>query len=95
MVLRSFHLRADFGLWSMDALHLATTLVRDCETFITNGQRLARVDPLRRTHPSWSERSDMLKAECVAGTRKTSGVKIGNPHSQDARLRYTRAKPRK
>ena len=52
MVLRSVNLRADFGLRSMDALHPATALVRDCETFVTNGQRLARVDPLRRTYPS-------------------------------------------
>ena len=93
VILCSFHLRADFGLRSMDALHLATALVHDCETFITN-DRLARVDPLRRTHPSWSERSDMLKAECVAGTRKTSGVRTGNPQRQGTRLRYTRAKPR-
>ena len=38
------HLRADFGLRSMDALHLATALVHDCGTFITNDQRFARVD---------------------------------------------------
>ena len=38
------HLRADFGLRSMDALHLATALVHDCGTFITNDQRLAGVD---------------------------------------------------
>ena len=94
VILRSFHLRADFGRRSMDALHLATALVHDCETFVTNDQRLARVDRLRRTHPSWSERSDMLKAECVAGTRKTSGVRTGNPQRQGTRLRYTRAKPR-
>ena len=31
----------------MDALHLATAFVHDCETFITNGRRLARVDRLR------------------------------------------------
>ena len=47
VILRSFHLRADFGLRSMDALHLATALVHDCETFVTNDQRLARVDRLR------------------------------------------------
>lgn len=46
-VLRSVHLRADFGLRSMDALHLATALVHDCETFVTNDRRLARVDPIR------------------------------------------------
>ena len=42
VILRSVHLRADFGLRSMDALHLATALVHDCETFITNDRRLAR-----------------------------------------------------
>ena len=47
VILRSVHLRADFGLRSMDALHLATALVHDCETFITNDRRLARVDRLR------------------------------------------------
>ena len=44
VILRSVHLRADFGLRSMDALHLATALVHDCETFVTNDRRLARVD---------------------------------------------------
>ena len=47
VILRSVHLRADFGLRSMDAQHLATALVHDCETFITNDQRLTRVDRLR------------------------------------------------
>ena len=47
VILRSVHLRADFGLRSIDALHLATALVHNCETFITNDQRLARVDLLR------------------------------------------------
>ena len=47
VILRSFHLRADFGRRSMDALHLATALVHDCETFVTNDQRLARMDRLR------------------------------------------------
>ena len=46
-ILRSVHLRADFGLRSMDALHLATALVHDCETFVTNDRRLARVDRIR------------------------------------------------
>ena len=44
VILRSVHLRADFGLRSMDALHLATALVHDCETFITNDRRLSRVN---------------------------------------------------
>ena len=44
VILCSVQLRADFGLRSMDALHLATALVHDCETFVTNDQRLARVD---------------------------------------------------
>ena len=47
VILRSVHLRADFGLRSMDALHLATAFVHDCETFVTNDRRLARVDWLR------------------------------------------------
>ena len=47
VILRSVHLRADFGLRSMDALHLATALVHGCNTFITNDRRLARVDLLR------------------------------------------------
>lgn len=47
VILRSVHLRADFGLRSMDALHLATALVHGCETFITNDQGLARVEPPR------------------------------------------------
>ena len=47
VILRSVHLRVDFGLRSMDALHLATALVHDCETFVTNDQRLARVGRLR------------------------------------------------
>ena len=46
-ILRSVHLRADFGLRSMDALHLATALVHDCDTFVTNDRRLARVDRIR------------------------------------------------
>ena len=46
-ILRSVHLRADFGLRSMDALHLATALVHDCDTFVTNDRRLARVDRVR------------------------------------------------
>ena len=47
VILRSVHLRADFGLRSMDALHLATALVHDYEPFVTNDRRLARVDRLR------------------------------------------------
>ena len=31
----------------MDALHLATALVHDCDTFVTNDRRLARVDRVR------------------------------------------------
>ena len=46
-ILRSVHLRAEFGLRSMDALHLATALVHDCESFVTNDRRLARVDRVR------------------------------------------------
>ena len=40
VILRSVHLRADFGLRSMDALHVATALVHGCKTFITNDERL-------------------------------------------------------
>ena len=47
VILHSVHLRADFGLRSMDALHLATALVHGCEIFVTNDQRLARVDRIR------------------------------------------------
>ena len=47
VILRSVHLRAEFGLRSMDALHLATALVHGCETFITNDRRLARIDLIR------------------------------------------------
>ena len=47
VILRSVHLRAEFRLRSMDALHLATALVHGCETFITNDRRLARINLLR------------------------------------------------
>lgn len=47
VILRSVHLRAEFGLRSMDALHLATALVHACETFVTNDRRLTRVDWIR------------------------------------------------
>ena len=47
VILRAVRLRADFGLRSMDALHLATALVHDCRTFLTNDRRLASVDDLR------------------------------------------------
>ena len=40
VILRSVHLRADFGLLSMDALHVATALVHGCQTFLTNDERL-------------------------------------------------------
>ena len=40
VILRAVHLRADFGLRSMDALHVATALVHGCETFLTNDERL-------------------------------------------------------
>ena len=40
VILRAVHLRADFGLRSMDAMHVATALVHGCETFITNDERL-------------------------------------------------------
>ena len=47
VILRAVRLRADFGLRSMDALHLATALGHDCRTFLTNDRRLASVDDLR------------------------------------------------
>ena len=47
VILRSVHLRADFGLRSMDALHLATALVHGCHSFVTNDRRVARVDRIR------------------------------------------------
>ena len=40
VILRSVHVRADFGLRSMDALHVATAIVHGCETFLTNDERL-------------------------------------------------------
>lgn len=40
VILRAVQLRADRSLGSMDALHLATALVHDCETFLTNDRRL-------------------------------------------------------
>ena len=40
VILRSVHLRADFGLRSMDALHVGTALVHGCETFLTHDERL-------------------------------------------------------
>lgn len=40
VILRSVHLRAAFGLRSMDALHMATALVHNCETFLTNDERV-------------------------------------------------------
>ncbi len=39
VILRAVHLRADFGLRSIDALHVATALVHDYETFLTNDER--------------------------------------------------------
>ena len=47
MILRAVRLRADFGLKSMDALHLGTALAYDCKTFLTNDRRLAAVDDLQ------------------------------------------------
>lgn len=40
VILRAVHLRADFGLRAMDALHVATAVVHGCDTFLTNDQRL-------------------------------------------------------
>ena len=47
VILRAVQLRADMGLRSMDALHVATALVHDCETFLTNDQRLDAGDQIR------------------------------------------------
>lgn len=47
VILRAVELRADRELRSMDALHLATALVHDCETFLTNDQRLDATDQIR------------------------------------------------
>ena len=47
VILRAVHLRADFGLRSMDALHVATALVHGCETFLTNDERLGVGDQIR------------------------------------------------
>ena len=40
VILRAVDLRANFGLRSMDALHVATAIVHGCETFLTNDERL-------------------------------------------------------
>lgn len=47
VILRAVHLRADFGLRSMDALHVATALVHGCDTFLTNDRRLGVGDSIR------------------------------------------------
>jgi predicted nucleic acid-binding protein len=47
VILRAVHLRADLGLRSMDALHVATALVHDCETFVTNDQRITAGNRIR------------------------------------------------
>lgn len=47
VILRAVRLRADAGLRSMDALHLATALVHECRTFLTNDRRLASVGDLQ------------------------------------------------
>lgn len=47
VILRAVHLRADFGLRSMDALHVATALEHACETFLTNGQRITAGNRIR------------------------------------------------
>lgn len=43
VVLHAVRLRADFGLRSMDALHLATANIHNCDTFVTNDLRLSSV----------------------------------------------------
>jgi len=47
VVLQAVRLRANFGLRSMDALHLATAQVHGCHTFLTNDVRLASVEKPR------------------------------------------------
>lgn len=47
VILRAVHLRARFGLRSMDALHAATALVHGCQTFLTNDRRLAVGNEIR------------------------------------------------
>lgn len=47
VILRAVRLRADFGLRSMDALHLATAHVHGCQTFLTNDLRLTSVEEPR------------------------------------------------
>ena len=70
VILRSVHLRADFGLRSMDALHLATALIiHDCETFVTNDQRLARVDRLRVL--SFHDLNDQISRSPVGSSSMT------------------------
>ena len=59
---RAVQLRADLGLRSMDALHLATALVHECDTFLTNDQRLNAADQIR-----------VLTLRELAGTRFSEG----------------------
>ena len=47
VIMRSVHLRTDFGLRSMDALHVATALVHGCETFLTNDERVRAGQQIR------------------------------------------------
>ena len=47
VILRAVHLRADFGLRSIDALHVATALVHGCDTFLTNDRHLSVGDSIR------------------------------------------------
>ena len=47
VILCAVHLRADFGLRSMDALHVATALEHACETFLTNDQRITAGNRIR------------------------------------------------
>ena len=47
VILHAVHLRADFGLRSMDALHVATALLHACETFLTNDQRITAGNRIR------------------------------------------------
>ena len=43
----SVRLRAKYNLRSMDALHLATAITHQCESFITNDHKLEKVSEIR------------------------------------------------
>ena len=47
VIMRAVHLRAECGLRSMDAMHVATALVHGCKSFVTNDERLSAGNHIR------------------------------------------------